>query len=121
MKITRLFDHVDHDMLEQERQSDSEHFGEKGDATPYGPLDTKVPAHQQQLRREDLEKGNAYFIQHDFRPYVQFVRRESPEVGEPMTVSMGPQHPSTHGVLRVELVLSGEEVEDIRCHIGYMH
>jgi len=60
---------------------------------------------------------------HDFRPKVQYVGTDgSPiDVGETMTVSMGPQHPSTHGVLRVEVRLSGEEVEDLRCHIGYMH
>ncbi len=38
-----------------------------------------------------------------------------------MTVNMGPQHPSTHGVLRLVLELDGEVV--VRCipHIGYLH
>lgn len=38
-----------------------------------------------------------------------------------MTINMGPQHPSTHGVLRLVLELDGETV--VRCipHIGYLH
>ncbi|HMV83994.1 MAG TPA: NADH dehydrogenase (quinone) subunit D [Blastocatellia bacterium] len=38
-----------------------------------------------------------------------------------MTVSMGPQHPSTHGVLRLELVLDGETVVSAIPDIGYLH
>jgi NADH-quinone oxidoreductase subunit D len=41
--------------------------------------------------------------------------------GELMTLNMGPQHPSTHGVLRLELQTDGEEVAAIRPHIGYLH
>src|SRR4030095_9661330 len=38
-----------------------------------------------------------------------------------MTVSMGPQHPSTHGVLRLELVLDGETVVKVTPEIGFLH
>lgn len=38
-----------------------------------------------------------------------------------MTINMGPQHPSTHGVLRVVLDLEGENIIDSRVHIGYLH
>src|SRR2546427_9819594 len=38
-----------------------------------------------------------------------------------ITVSMGPQHPSTHGVLQVKLKLDGERVIDAECVIGYLH
>src|SRR5499425_1376568 len=38
-----------------------------------------------------------------------------------MTMNMGPQHPSTHGVLRVVLKLDGETVVDLDCDIGYLH
>jgi NADH-quinone oxidoreductase subunit D len=38
-----------------------------------------------------------------------------------MTISMGPQHPSTHGVLRLELVLDGEMVVKCTPDIGYLH
>src|ERR671936_3219146 len=40
---------------------------------------------------------------------------------ELLTVNMGPQHPSTHGVLRLELVLDGELVVRCRPVIGYLH
>ena len=38
-----------------------------------------------------------------------------------MTLSMGPQHPSTHGVLRLELILDGEMVIKTIPDIGYLH
>jgi NADH-quinone oxidoreductase subunit D len=38
-----------------------------------------------------------------------------------MIVNMGPQHPSTHGVLRLELILDGETVVKCTPHIGYLH
>lgn len=40
---------------------------------------------------------------------------------EEMILNMGPQHPSTHGVLRLELQLEGELVVNIIPHIGYLH
>ncbi len=43
-------------------------------------------------------------------------------VGEPrMTVNMGPQHPSTHGVLRLVLEMEGEIVRQLTPVIGYLH
>ena len=38
-----------------------------------------------------------------------------------MTINMGPQHPSTHGVLRLLLTLEGETVLDVEPVIGYLH
>jgi NADH-quinone oxidoreductase subunit D len=38
-----------------------------------------------------------------------------------MIVNMGPQHPSTHGVLRLVLTLDGETVTELRPVIGYLH
>ncbi len=38
-----------------------------------------------------------------------------------MVLNMGPQHPSTHGVLRVVLELNGEIVVSAKPHIGYLH
>jgi NADH-quinone oxidoreductase subunit D len=40
---------------------------------------------------------------------------------ERIVVNMGPQHPSTHGVLRLILELEGETVKGARCGIGYLH
>jgi NADH-quinone oxidoreductase subunit D len=38
-----------------------------------------------------------------------------------MLVNMGPQHPSTHGVLRLLLRTDGEIVHEVTPHIGYLH
>lgn len=38
-----------------------------------------------------------------------------------MRLNIGPQHPSTHGVLRLEVELDGEIVTDVIPHIGYLH
>ena len=40
---------------------------------------------------------------------------------ERLVVNMGPQHPSTHGVLRLILEIEGESVTEARCGIGYLH
>src|SRR5579862_7896785 len=42
-------------------------------------------------------------------------------VGNTMTLSMGPQHPSTHGVLQVVVEVSGETIERADMEIGYLH
>ena len=47
--------------------------------------------------------------------------RHSNEGKRSMTLSMGPQHPSTHGVLRLELELDGETVLSCKPDIGYLH
>ena len=38
-----------------------------------------------------------------------------------MTVNMGPQHPATHGVLRLVIELDGETIVDAKPTIGYLH
>jgi len=40
---------------------------------------------------------------------------------EELLINIGPQHPSTHGVLRLEVLLDGEVVRDVVPHIGYLH
>ncbi len=47
--------------------------------------------------------------------------RNLEKTSELMELSLGPQHPSTHGVLRVKLVLRGEMVEKAEPVIGYLH
>ena len=51
----------------------------------------------------------------------EVVDEESGFRTETMMLNMGPQHPSTHGVLRVVLHLSGETVVKAVTHIGYLH
>src|SRR5262249_16614046 len=38
-----------------------------------------------------------------------------------MLVTMGPQHPSTHGVLRLVLRTDGEVISEVMPHLGYLH
>lgn len=40
---------------------------------------------------------------------------------EDMVINMGPQHPSTHGVLRMELRVDGELIKHCRVHLGFLH
>ncbi len=40
---------------------------------------------------------------------------------EEMLINLGPQHPATHGILRLEVITDGEWVVDVVPHIGYLH
>src|SRR5262249_55114843 len=46
---------------------------------------------------------------------------EAEEDGDTMIINMGPQHPSTHGVLRVMLELDAETVLRAKAVVGYLH
>jgi NADH-quinone oxidoreductase subunit D len=61
------------------------------------------------IRTEFEERSQGAFIEEDDL------------VESRMTINMGPQHPSTHGVLRLVLELEGEIVRDVRPVIGYLH
>jgi NADH-quinone oxidoreductase subunit D len=41
--------------------------------------------------------------------------------GDVLTVNFGPQHPSTHGVLRLVVDLDGEVIRRVKPVIGYLH
>jgi NADH-quinone oxidoreductase subunit D len=65
-------------------------------------------------------------IQYTYKPEylaVSAPTRYTPERlrTEEMVLNMGPQHPSTHGVLRLEVVTDGEVVVDVVPHVGYLH
>jgi len=45
----------------------------------------------------------------------------NPDGTQEYFVNMGPQHPSTHGVLRLVLTLDGEIIEKVEPHLGYIH
>lgn len=47
--------------------------------------------------------------------------KESDLKDDEMIINIGPQHPSTHGVLRLEVLLDGEIVKDVVPHMGYLH
>ncbi len=53
-------------------------------------------------------------------PYLEETVIDSGTTRE-MTLNMGPQHPSTHGVLRIVIKLDGEIITDAKADIGYLH
>ena len=55
-------------------------------------------------------------IEHKQPEHVEFDVRT-----DELLINMGPQHPSTHGVLRLVLRTDGEIVADAVPHIGYLH
>ncbi len=68
------------------------------------------------------EEGRVYTVGgEDWDEIVEAARAASESGDERMVVNMGPQHPSTHGVLRLILTLDGETVTELRPVIGYLH
>jgi NADH-quinone oxidoreductase subunit D len=49
------------------------------------------------------------------------VKNIIPDEQEEYIINMGPQHPSTHGVLRLVVSLKGEVVKNVQPHLGYIH
>ncbi len=49
------------------------------------------------------------------------VKNISTDEQQEYVINMGPQHPSTHGVLRLVVSLKGETVKSVQPHIGYIH
>jgi NADH-quinone oxidoreductase subunit D len=46
---------------------------------------------------------------------------QAPEKAEEFVINVGPQHPSTHGVLHLQITLDGEQILNIEPHLGYIH
>lgn len=53
--------------------------------------------------------------------YQRYIDKIASVGSTEMVINMGPQHPSTHGVLRLELITDGEIVKDVVPHLGYLH
>ncbi len=72
---------------------------------------------------EDAAEGRVYTVGgDDWEEVVASVNESSDfESSERIVINMGPQHPSTHGVLRLILTLEGETVSELRASIGYLH
>jgi len=64
---------------------------------------------QYQYRPENLNESEAPFYNED--------NIQSHE----MVLNIGPQHPSTHGVLRLEVLTDGEYIVNVVPHLGYLH
>jgi NADH-quinone oxidoreductase subunit D len=59
--------------------------------------------------------------QYEVLPDESYSFKEDKLEEDEMILNMGPQHPATHGVLRLELVTDGEVIKKARPHIGYLH
>ncbi|MFT5081163.1 MAG: NADH-quinone oxidoreductase subunit D [Gammaproteobacteria bacterium] len=57
----------------------------------------------------------------DYRPGFSQVDHDDPLHGELMPVNMGPQHPATHGVLRLGMELDGETMVKVDADLGFLH
>lgn len=63
-----------------------------------------------------------YTLQYSLDKYGNLVSQKTPLFGDDdYVVNIGPQHPSTHGVLRLQTVLDGEIVKKIYPYCGYIH
>jgi NADH-quinone oxidoreductase subunit D len=68
------------------------------------------------------DEGRVYYVSgEDWDEVVSAAAADEKTYDERMVVNMGPQHPSTHGVLRLVLTLDGESVNELRPVIGYLH
>jgi NADH-quinone oxidoreductase subunit D len=71
---------------------------------------------------ENETQGRVYTVGGEDWDEIVAAGQEGDQAGEPqLVVNMGPQHPSTHGVLRLILTLDGETVTELRPVIGYLH
>lgn len=81
------------------------------------------------MNHTDIENRPKHRKPDDDTPVVTVAGQDWDQVGavlesvaeERIVVNMGPQHPSTHGVLRLILEIEGETVVEARCGIGYLH
>jgi NADH-quinone oxidoreductase subunit D len=71
----------------------------------------------------DTAEGRVYNVSgEDWDEVLGAAAEEAGRLGEErLVINMGPQHPSTHGVLRLVLTLDGETVTELRPIIGYLH
>ncbi|REE98035.1 NADH-quinone oxidoreductase subunit D [Thermomonospora umbrina] len=68
---------------------------------------------------EEATEGKVFNV--DGGDWDQVVAGAEDAGDERLVINMGPQHPSTHGVLRLILTLDGETVDECRVGIGYLH
>ena len=82
--------------------------------------------------RKDFKATNEYTLEDDQEPDYGLeysldkdgklhVKENRLFTNDDYVVNIGPQHPSTHGVLRLQTVLEGETVKRVYPHLGYIH
>lgn len=80
------------------------------------PQETELDSYFERMTWQDyLQRGDEIESEAGASPLKEYVGDGR------MIMSMGPQHPSAHGVLRLILALEGETVLDAACDIGYLH
>jgi NADH/F420H2 dehydrogenase subunit C len=84
------------------------------DRNPYGK-NNKYPAGFNTPDKVDPEAEDLLYA-----GLMDFAKRDGLKT-EPVVVNMGPQHPSTHGVFRMAVVLDGEEIVALKPVMGYLH
>ncbi len=75
-------------------------------------MSAPVEEQVQQPKRPTLEELKELKAKH---------RQQVGDADEVMTISMGPHHPSTHGVFRMEMDLDGEVIVGVRPEVGNLH
>lgn len=84
------------------------------------PLRKDFQAEEGYTLEDDVEPD--YTIQYEIDKEGEITEKRVPLFGEnDYVINIGPQHPSTHGVLRLQTVLDGETVKKIYPHLGYIH
>lgn len=78
-------------------------------------INSKVTPQFQELHQRSLYKSLE-----DKHTTIEEIDAEDP-LNAKMILNMGPQHPATHGVLRLVLQLKGETIEKTKLDIGYLH
>ena len=69
-----------------------------------------------------LPTGDEYDVETDVYLGLSYSRDSTPGLKtDKVTVNMGPQHPSTHGVFRMVVTLDGETIVDLKPVMGYLH
>ena len=69
-----------------------------------------------------LPTGDEYEVETDMYTGITYTRDDQSGMKtDKLTVNMGPQHPSTHGVFRMVVTLDGETVVDLKPVMGYLH
>ena len=89
------------------------------DAPPQG---TPIAPEPSPAAERQTTEGRIYTVTGgDWDTFTDSLGEGDPSSDERIIINMGPQHPSTHGVLRLVLELEGETVTQLRSVIGYLH
>src|SRR5215471_746087 len=88
-----------------------------------GLLMTQTPHAAAGATDAEAAEGHVYTVSGEDWDEIVAAANEARDFqsGERLVINMGPQHPSTHGVLRLVLTLEGETVVEVRPAVGYLH